>query len=117
LVHPVVFRDTERWNDEQLLKEFSYSLREAALLVETGSYKNLDKLIVVTAPLETRVDRVSKRDKLEAEDVMARVRNQLPDEEKIKLANFVIHNDGDLQHLEDQVKKIHQQLLEANSKQ
>ena len=117
LVHPVVFRDTERWNEEQLLKEPPYCLREAALLVETGSYKNLDKLIVVSTPIHTRVNRVSLRDNVEVEEVMKRVRNQLPDEEKIKLADFVISNDHDLAHLEDQVKKIHQQLVEANSKQ
>ena len=86
-----------------------------ALLVETGSYKSLDKLIVVYAPLETRVNRVSNRDKVEIEEVMARVRNQLPEDEKLKLADMVITNDGDLQHLEQQVKQIHEQLMQENA--
>lgn len=116
LVHPVVFRDTERWINEQKEKNVPYCIKEAALLVETGSHKALDKLIVVTASLDTRVKRVSERDKIGLEEVMARVRNQLPDEEKLKLAHFIIDNNGDLSHLEQQVAKIHAQLVEENSK-
>ena len=80
-------------------------------MVETGSYKTLDKLIVVAAPLNTRMKRVSTRDQIEIEEVMARVRNQLPEKEKIKLADFVIKNDKDLAHLKKQVLKIHGQLI------
>lgn len=110
LVHPAVYHDTDVWMEQQKLKKAPYTLKEAALLIETGSYKALDKLIVVTAPLETRVQRVSQRDQLEIEDVMARVRNQLPEAEKIKLADFIIRNDKDLTHLKTQVLKIHEQL-------
>ncbi len=116
LVHPAVFRDTERWMEEQKEKKVPYVLKEAALLVETGSYKALDKLIVVTAPLDTRVQRVSERDKTNEEEIMARVKNQLPEEEKVKLADFVITNTGSLEELEQQVLKIHEQMIEENSK-
>ena len=115
LVHPAVYRDTERWVEEQREKKVPYILKEAALLVETGSYKALDKLIVVTAPVETRVGRVTDRDKADVEEVMARIRNQLPDEEKIQLADFVIVNDGSLEDLEEQVLKIHEKMIEENS--
>ncbi|HWB64921.1 MAG TPA: dephospho-CoA kinase [Chitinophagales bacterium] len=111
IVHPAVFRDTERWAEEQRLQKLPYAIKEAALLVETGMYKGLDKLIVVTAPIDMRIKRVSERDKLSVEEIMARVRNQLPVEEKIKLADYVITNDGSMDHLENQVKQIHQQLL------
>ncbi len=111
LVHPVVFRDTERWVDEQEAKGVRYGVKEAALLIETGSYKTLDKLIVVTAPLDVRVNRVSLRDNADLETVMARVRNQLPEEEKLKLADFVIANDGDMNHLREKVLQINAQLL------
>ena len=111
LVHPAVFRDTERWVEDQKEKKVPYALKEAALLVETGSYKSLDKLIVVTAPLDTRMKRVSERDQMQIEEVMARVRNQMPEEEKVKLADFVISNDGGLEQLREQVSAIHKQLL------
>jgi dephospho-CoA kinase len=111
LVHPAVFRDTERWVEEQRAKKVAYILQEAALLVETGSYKKLDKLIVVTAPLHTRTERVSQRDQINTAEVTARVHNQLPEEEKVKLADFVIKNDGDLTHLHRQVIAIHEMLL------
>ena len=112
LVHPAVFRDTERWVKEQSAKKVSYVLQEAALLVETGSYKKLDKLIVVTAPLHTRTERVSQRDQTSVAEVTARVHNQLPEEEKVKLADYVIKNDKDLDSLKKQVLKIHEQLLQ-----
>lgn len=110
LVHPAVFRDTERWLGEQQEKKPPYILKEAALLVETGSYKALDKLIVVTAPLQNRVERISARDNAEIEDVMMRVRNQLPEEEKIKVADYIVVNDADISGLEKQVLNLHQQL-------
>ena len=66
----------------------------------------------MTAPLDQRLDRVSNRDSVEIEEVMSRVRNQLPEDEKIKLADFVIKNDKDMEHLRKQVEKIHKQLME-----
>lgn len=111
LVHPAVFRDTERWAAEQDPK-LPYVIKEAALLIEAGSYKTLDKLIVVTAPLNTRLKRVSERDNIGTDEIMARVNNQMPEEEKVKLANFVIVNDGDLGALEKQVQLIHEQLIQ-----
>ena len=113
IVHPAVYRDTERWVEEQKIKKPPYLIKEAALLIETCSYKSLDKLIMVTAPLEQRINRVSARDKISVEDVMARVRNQLPEDEKIKLADFIITNDGDIANLEKQVAEVHQQILNS----
>lgn len=116
LVHPAVFRDTERWAGEQD-PAVPYVLKEAALLIESGSYKNLDKLIVVTAPLALRLKRVSDRDNISTEDIMARVKHQLPEEEKVKLADFVITNDKDPEHLKEQVLLIHQQLVQLANEQ
>jgi len=116
LVHPAVFRDTERWIEEQKEKKVPYVLKEAALLVETGSYKALDKLIVVTAPINMRIQRVTERDNTDTEEVLARVRNQLPEEEKVKLASFIISNNNGLNELEQQVLKIHHEMTEENAK-
>ena len=116
LVHPAVYRDTERWVEEQKAKKVPYVLKEAALLVENGSYKALDKLIVVTSLLDTRIERVTGRDNTDVEEVMSRVKNQLPEEEKVKFADFVITNNGSLEELEQQVLKIHLKMTEENSK-
>src|SRR5690606_20016493 len=110
LVHPAVFRDSERWMEEQQLKKTPYLLKEAALLIETGSYKGLDKLIVVTAPYDQRMQRVLQRDDVGSAEVNARMQHQLPEEEKVKLADFIITNDSDLAHLAAQVANLHAQL-------
>jgi dephospho-CoA kinase len=115
LVHPAVFRDTDRWIAEQQAAHVPYALKEAALLIEAGSHKYLDKLIVVTAPQNIRLKRVVERDNVSSTDVMARMQNQLPEEEKVKQADYVIVNDADLEQLRQQVLKIHQQLVELSA--
>lgn len=110
LVHPAVFVDGENWQQEQLAVGAPYTLKEAALIYETGSYKTLDKVIVVTAPEELRIERVMKRDDLSEEEVKERIARQMPEEEKVAKADFVINNDG--QHsLIKQVLAIHQTIL------
>lgn len=110
LVHPAVFHDTELWVEQQKKTKAPYILKEAALLVESGSYKKLDKLIVITAPVETRIKRVKKRDGVTKGQVMERIKHQMPEEEKVKLADYVIQNDKGLTELKEQVLKIHQEL-------
>lgn len=111
LVHPAVYHDMECWLLEKGKQSFAYVLKEAALLVETGAYKTLDKLIVVTAPFDIRVKRVKERDSLSNEDILARMRNQLPEDQKVKLADYVIANNSDLDYLEQQVRFIHNSIL------
>jgi dephospho-CoA kinase len=110
LVHPVVHRDSEKWFLEQ--QNVPYVLKEAALHFETGGYKMLDKMITVFAPKEVRIERVMKRDKRTVEEVEARINNQMPDSEKVKLADFVIYNDGS-QSLIQQIYTIHQSLIKS----
>ena len=114
LVHPAVGRDVSQWFD-QLNGPFPYALYEAALLVENGSYKKLDALITVSAPLEERISRVMKRDKVSREAVEARINNQLPQEHKDEVADFVIQNFGN-HSIVQQVWKVHQALLKESNK-
>ena len=93
LVHPAVFRDGSQWHHSQA--GIPYTLREAALLFESGSYRAIDKMIVVTAPLAVRIKRVMERDQVTEAAVMARIEKQWPEEEKVKRADFVIQNDGE----------------------
>jgi dephospho-CoA kinase len=112
LVHPAVKADYDSWNAILARKEYPYSLKEAALLVESGSYKDLDKLIVVSAPLEDRIKRVMARDNISEEQVKARIDAQLPEAEKVKLADYVIDNNL-IMELVPQVSKVHLDLLNA----
>lgn len=108
IVHPKVWDDTLTWL--QANKYEKYLIKEAALLVESGSYQQLDKLIVVTAPKNIRIQRVMQRDNLSEKQVLDRMKNQLPESEKLKHADFQIINDGH-HDLIQQVHDLHQQLL------
>ncbi|MDX2000911.1 MAG: dephospho-CoA kinase [Chitinophagales bacterium] len=108
LVHPAVFRDTANWTAQHA--HVPYTIKEAALLYESGSWQILDKIIVVSAPLETRLERVMARDGFTEEDVKARMANQWSQEEKEKRADYVILNDGK-HDVAAQVADIHRQLL------
>jgi dephospho-CoA kinase len=107
IVHPIVIQAAKDWAEQQKSR---YSLKEAALLFESGSYKDLDYTILVTAPLPIRVKRVMERDAVTEEQVMERINKQLSDEEKLKLADFVITNDGTTPLL-PQVWTLHQKFL------
>lgn len=107
LVHPAVGKDGLEWQAAQ--QDVPYTLKEAALLYESGSYRSLDKIIVVTAPLELRIERVMARDGSKLEDIEARISKQMPEAEKVNLADFVVYNDGE-QALIPQVMSIHRQL-------
>jgi dephospho-CoA kinase len=91
IVHPAVAQDYEVWH---LKQKGSYTLKEAALLIESGSYKDLDFLILVTAPLELKIERVMQRDKVSKEDIIRRMKAQTTDAKKIKYADSIIINDG-----------------------
>lgn len=107
-VHPAVLEDAVHWHNAQ--NGVPYTLKEAALLIESGGNRLMDRLVVVTAPLALRLARVAARDGVPEAAVKARMDAQMPEEEKIKLADFIIQNDG--QHpLVEQVLAIHRRLL------
>ena len=111
LVHPAVFRAFDTW-EATIPQDTPYTLKEAALLFESGSYKMCDTTILVTAPYEIKLKRVMQRDGVSAEQVKARMDKQLSDEEKSKLANHFIVND-EQQSIIEQVLILHQQFLIA----
>jgi dephospho-CoA kinase len=111
MVHPRVGEDYSRWVNEH--RGCAYVLKEAALLFEAGSNKALDKIIVVYAPVDLRITRVRTRDKHRTEDqIRGIMENQMPDDEKLKRADFIIHND-ESQLVTTQVLNLHQQFLNA----
>lgn len=91
IVHPVVAIDYSTWVLEQ---NSPYVIKEAALLIESGSYKQLDKLIVVTAPVDLRKKRIKSRDPFRDEvEIAAIIEKQLSDKEREEKADFVLKND------------------------
>jgi dephospho-CoA kinase len=109
LVHPRVAVDSEHWIERN--KDYPYVVKEAALLFESGSYKLLDKIIVVVAPENLRVRRVLNRDQTKSkEEVLKIIHSQLPEEEKISRADFIIRNDETVLVL-PQVLKLHERFI------
>ena len=109
LVHPAVARHGAAWQAAQT--GVPYTLKEAALLFESGSDRALDKVITVHAPEALRLERVMHRDGATAAQVRARMAKQLPETEKLARADYIIHNDGE-QALIPQVLAIHRQLID-----
>ncbi|MCC9064418.1 dephospho-CoA kinase [Flavobacterium piscisymbiosum] len=103
IVHPAVKSDFESWLLEN--KKHDYVIYEAAILFESGRYKECDVIITVTAPEEVRIERVVKRDNTKREQVLSRMKMQWNDEKRISLSNFVINN-SNLKIAKEEVVKI-----------
>jgi dephospho-CoA kinase len=89
LVHPVVFDQFTIWEKNQTA---AYIIMEAAILFESGASKLVDKIVTIVAPVEERLTRVTQRSKLSRRQVLERMKNQLDDETRIKLSDYVIYN-------------------------
>lgn len=110
LVHPEVAKDYTKWVDNHENK-FPYILKEAALLIESGSYKQLDYLVTVLAPVELRITRVLARDThRERRQVELIISRQLSDEQRINESDMALYND-EKQPLIPQVLDLHERLL------
>ncbi len=104
-IHPLVIESFLAWALNQI--NCPYVIKEAALLFESNAYLSLNYSVLIYAPVELRIKRVIERDKCDGGSVVRRIRNQMPEENKMKLANFVISND---EHslLLPQVLRLHQ---------
>jgi dephospho-CoA kinase len=90
IVHPAVKKHFDEWVLKY--KDNSYVIYEAAILFESGRYKDCDIIITVTAPVETRIHRVIERDKTTRSLVLKRIKSQWTDDERISKSDFVIEN-------------------------
>jgi dephospho-CoA kinase len=107
----VVIRSQEEWMQEVGRSDpHAVAMVEAALILEAGAGKRFDRLVVVICSAEQRVERFAARQKIGLEaarkEVLRRMAAQLPDEEKVKAADFVIDNSGDLDHTREQVGRV-----------
>lgn len=108
LIHPLVRKDFQQWKNN--FPDAPYVMGEAAILYESGFYRDFSKIIAVTAPEHERIERVMKRDKITHEEVEKRMKSQWKDEEKCAKADFIIYN-RDNQLILPQIEAIHRQLL------
>jgi dephospho-CoA kinase len=108
IVHPATIRDATRWMNEQ---QAPYTIKEAALIFESGSGEHLDYIIGVSSPVQLRIKRSMERDNISSEEVIKRMNNQIDEEMKMKLCDFVIQND-EQELLIPQVIDLHQKLLD-----
>lgn len=90
IVHPAVETDFQEFVKEN--KNETIAFKESALLFETEAYKKCFATILITAPLNIRIARVLERDKITKEQILSRINNQMSDEDKIKLATYVVEN-------------------------
>jgi dephospho-CoA kinase len=112
LVHPATIRNAEQWMSRQTA---SYAIKEAALIFESGSQDQLDYVIGVHAPRALRIHRVMERDDVSSDEVNRRMQNQIEEEIKMKLCDFIVKNDEE-ELLMPQVIELHQKLLDLASR-
>lgn len=107
LVHPATIKDGAEW---MISQHFPYAIKEAALIFESGSDKELDFVIGVRSPLKLRISRIKKRDATSEESILARMEKQMPENEKMSLCDAIIEND-EKHLLIPQVLQLHRQFL------
>ncbi|KAA5534912.1 dephospho-CoA kinase [Taibaiella lutea] len=103
LVHPATVAYGKKWFAAQ---KFPYSIKEAAIFFESGTYVEMDKMIGVYAPADLRLKRAMERDAVSEEEIRKRMQHQMNEEEKMSRCDYVIQNDG--------TKSIIEQVLELN---
>jgi dephospho-CoA kinase len=91
IIHPAVKNDFDNWL--KVNKNSPLVVKEAAILFESGSYKDCDAIITIVAPLNSRINRVIKRDNTNYEAVLSRINNQWTDEMRIAKSDYVIENE------------------------
>ena len=112
IVHPAVRQHFMNWVQENGHHDFV--IKEAAILFESGSYKDCDAIITVTAPLQERIARVVERDGAHEDDILKRIKNQWDDDKKIALSNYVIHN-STREHALQQTREIYDKLHNSSA--
>jgi dephospho-CoA kinase len=107
IVHPAVFERFIEWEESQ---DAPYVIMEAAILFESGASKMMNRIATVVTPEEERISRVIARNRLTRQQVMERMKNQLDDEERIRLSDYVIFNSENNMIL-PAILKIHEDIL------
>ncbi|MFZ5928256.1 MAG: dephospho-CoA kinase [Acidobacteriota bacterium] len=111
IVHPAVIEEEEKWMQRILASDpHGIAIVEAAILIETGSYKRFDKIVLAVCSDEQQIARAMKRDGLTREEAQARLNRQMPLAEKRKFADFIIDTSGEKEQTLEQVRRLHEEL-------
>ncbi|MFA7686764.1 MAG: dephospho-CoA kinase [Moheibacter sp.] len=112
IVHPVVAQDFRNWAQEQIAP---FVVKEAAILFESGAYKDCDLVVSVVSNEELRIQRVMARDGSSREEVRSRVQNQWTDELRVVNSDFIIRNNSTLEDLKQEFEKVYLKLMKKAS--
>ncbi len=107
LIHPLLFGSFEKWTRQY--QKYPYVIMDAAIIFESGFYKVFDKIITVVAPEKICIKRIIERDGVLKEQVKNRIKNQIAEDKKAKLSDYIIKND-EITPLMPQVLSIHKKL-------
>ena len=111
LVHPLIFEDYEHWCQQN--EDAIYTIKEAAIMFESGSDKNVDAVIGVFSPEALRMERIMARDGSVEEEIRSRMSKQMPQEDLLGRCQFYIHNDSE-NSLISQVIGLHKTFIEPS---
>ena len=112
ITHPRIRERFQRQLDTLTARDFrGLVFFDAAVMIESGNYRNMDRLVVVVADEPTQIARLMARDGIEREEALRKIRSQMPLAEKAKLADHVIDNSGELAATSARVRTVHQALL------
>jgi dephospho-CoA kinase len=112
IVHPVVFGNFREWAAKQ---ESPYSIMEVAILFESGAFRMMDRILTIITPVEERIQRIIKGNKLNREQVIERIKNQIDDASRLEKSDFVIFNsENDM--VIPAVLAVHKDMLELYNK-
>lgn len=109
LVHPKVAQDFKIWLLSQSNSKIIF--KEAAILIESKAYLEMDKIILITCHKNIRIKRILKRDLMDQNSILKRIDNQMSDTEKLKYADYIIKNNGNRTSLKNEVQNIIDQLF------
>ena len=112
VIHPYIYNSIDdHFNDVLKDGKFDIFIIDGALIFESGYDVHMDYIVVVTALLKNRMERALARQTLSREEILKRIELQWPEEEKVNLADFVIHNDGSEENLKKNVKSLIDKLI------
>ncbi|MGB9627020.1 MAG: dephospho-CoA kinase [Thermodesulfobacteriota bacterium] len=111
MIHPRIKEEINRRKEEIIKKDpKAIIIIDGALLVELGEHREMDRVIVVFAPDDQRIERVRRRDGMSEEEAKRVISSQMPQEEKLKVADFVIRNEGSLEETRQKAKELFREL-------
>jgi len=112
VIYPYIFDLIDKTYDKVLNDgEYGVFIIDGAMIYESGYDIHLDYIIVITAQLKNRMERALARNTLTREEILKRIEFQWPEEEKVGVADFVIHNDGSEKELNDNIKSLMKKLI------